>query len=58
VDAISTESNDFVLIPLHFDYFLLSLQQFEDLQILAATTGKRERRRVFGARRWKFMKGE
>ena len=33
---------------LHFDYFLLFLQQFEDLQILAATTGKRERRRVFG----------
>ena len=33
---------------LHFDYFLLFMQQFEDLQILAATTGKRERRRVFG----------
>ena len=33
---------------LHFDYFLLFLQQFEDLQILAAITAKRERRRVFG----------
>jgi len=36
------------LIILNFDYFLLFLQQFENLRILAATTGKRERRRVFG----------
>ena len=43
--------NDFALILLHFDYFLLFLQQFEDLQILAATTGKRERRRVFGRKK-------
>ena len=35
---------------LHFDYFLLFLQQFEDLQILAATTRERERRRVFGSK--------
>ena len=35
---------------LHFDYFLLFLQQFEDLQILAATTQERERRRVFGSK--------
>jgi hypothetical protein len=40
--------NDFALILLNFAYFLLFLQQFEDLRILAATTGKRERRRVFG----------
>jgi len=40
--------NDFSFILLHFYYFLLFLQQFEDLQILAAITGKRERRRVFG----------
>ena len=33
---------------LNFACFLLFPQQFEDLQILAATTGKRERRRVFG----------
>jgi len=50
--------NDFALILLNFSYFQLFLQQFEDLQILAATTGKRERRRVFAPRGWKFMKGE
>ena len=27
------------------------MQQFENLRILAATTGKRERRRVFGSKR-------
>ena len=37
-----------MLILLYFDYFLLFLQQFENLRILAAITGKREVRRVFG----------
>ena len=43
--------NDFALILLNFAYSLLFLQQFEDFQILAATTGKRERRRVFGRKK-------
>ena len=42
--------NDFALILLNFAYFQLFLQQFEDLQILAATTQERERRRVFGSK--------
>jgi hypothetical protein len=38
------------LILLNFSCFQLFLQQFEDLQILAATTQEREVRRVFGSK--------